>query len=142
MNFVPERKLIISQIIYDVMWNVQNVTDDHARLEAIIVHRIKNIQMKKFSRYLFEIKSEQKIIRQFSARNVITQQKRWTKFDVIFILINQTSGIIVANVTFGRARNVVLKPTANILYNNMVLIIWSIKIFLLRIWTWYRNKVW
>ena len=134
MNFVPERKLIISQIIYDVMWNVQNVTDDHARLEAIIVHRIKNIQMKKFSRYLFEIKSEQKIIRQFSARNVITQQKRWTKFDVIFILINQTSGIIVANVTFGRARNVVLKPTANI--------IWPIKIFVLRIWTWYRNKVW
>ena len=142
MNFVPERKLIISQIIYDVMWNVQNVTDDHARLEAIIVHRIKNIQMKKFSRYLFEIKSEQKIIRQFSARNVITQQKRWTKFDVIFILINQTSGIIVANVTFGRARNLVLIYMGHIIYNDMhhmVHMIWTI---LYGFWTWFRNKVW
>lgn len=87
-----------------------------------------------------------KIIRQFSARNAITRRKKSIKFDVIFILIKQMSGIIVANATFGRARNVVLRLQyvdhiiyGPLIYNIFVLVFVFHVSFRTR--TWYRNKV-
>ena len=56
--------------------------------------------------FIFNILGVNLLMKQFSARNVITRQKRSTKFDAISIPIKLMSGIIVTNATSDRARNV------------------------------------